>query len=55
MMHLHHFPLFCIIALNSESLDMVFPYLAMHRLCWRLLRSVKDACDPVLRELYGGA
>ncbi|KAK1990766.1 hypothetical protein LX36DRAFT_663930 [Colletotrichum falcatum] len=41
-----------VMALNCESLEMAFPYLVMHRWCWRLLRSVKDACDPVLRELY---
>ncbi|GKT54379.1 hypothetical protein ColTof4_13831 [Colletotrichum tofieldiae] len=41
-----------VMALNCESLEMAFPYLMMHRWCWRLLWSVKDACDPVLRELY---
>ncbi|KAM6523044.1 hypothetical protein FSOLCH5_003669 [Fusarium solani] len=41
-----------VLALNSESLEMAFPYLLMHRWCWILLRSVKDNCDPVLRELY---
>ncbi|KDN61739.1 hypothetical protein CSUB01_10812 [Colletotrichum sublineola] len=41
-----------VMALNCESLEMAFPYLVMHRWCWILLRSVKDACGPVLRELY---
>ncbi|KAH7121673.1 hypothetical protein EDB81DRAFT_732501 [Dactylonectria macrodidyma] len=41
-----------VLALNSESLEMAFPYLLMHRWCWKLLRSVKDNCDSVLRELY---
>ncbi|KAK2026907.1 hypothetical protein LX32DRAFT_593792, partial [Colletotrichum zoysiae] len=40
------------LALESESLEIAFPYLAMHRWCWKFLRSVKDACDPVLRELW---
>ncbi|OBR08132.1 Ank-repeat protein mbp1 [Colletotrichum higginsianum IMI 349063] len=44
-----------VMALNCESLEMAFPYLVMHRWCWSLLRSVKDACDPVLRELYTAA
>ncbi|KAM5361038.1 hypothetical protein ACJZ2D_013365 [Fusarium nematophilum] len=51
-----YFQKFClqmgILALNSESLEMAFPYLVMHRWCWNLLRSVKDNCDPVLREVY---
>ncbi|WYZ36123.1 hypothetical protein EsH8_XI_000006 [Colletotrichum jinshuiense] len=44
-----------VMALNCESYEMAFPYLVMHRWCWSLLRSVKDACDPVLRELYTAA
>ncbi|KAJ0167056.1 hypothetical protein CTA2_4618 [Colletotrichum tanaceti] len=41
-----------VMALNCESLEMAFPYLVMHRWCWGLLRSIKDSCDPVLREIY---
>ncbi|KAK2058793.1 hypothetical protein LY76DRAFT_592953 [Colletotrichum caudatum] len=40
------------LALESESLEIAFPYLVMHRWCWKFLRSIKDACDPVLRELW---
>ncbi|KAI0191615.1 hypothetical protein F4808DRAFT_381824 [Astrocystis sublimbata] len=41
-----------ILALNNESLEFAFPLLIMHRSCWRLLRAVKQHCDPVLRELF---
>ncbi|KAK1987255.1 hypothetical protein LZ30DRAFT_799281 [Colletotrichum cereale] len=41
-----------VLALNAESLEMAFPYLVMHRHCWGFLRSVREVCDPVLRELY---
>ncbi|WQF76843.1 hypothetical protein CDEST_01857 [Colletotrichum destructivum] len=44
-----------VMTLNCESLEMAFPYLVIHRWCWSFLRSVKDACDPVLRELYTAA
>ena len=44
-----------ILALHSETLEMVFPYLPMHRWCWQLLRSIRSHCDPVLRELYTSA
>ncbi|KAK1761825.1 hypothetical protein QBC33DRAFT_574654 [Phialemonium atrogriseum] len=39
-------------ALQAETMEISFPYLMMHRWCWRLLRAVKDACDPFLRQLY---
>ncbi|KAI0402171.1 hypothetical protein F4802DRAFT_577543 [Xylaria palmicola] len=41
-----------VLALHAEALEFVFPYLHMHRWCWRLLRAVKDSCDPCLRQLY---
>jgi len=41
------------LALNAETLEFSFPYLHMHRWCWRILRSVKHACDVDLRNLYG--
>ncbi|KAI0156453.1 hypothetical protein GGR57DRAFT_463469 [Xylariaceae sp. FL1272] len=40
------------LALHAESLEFAFPYLHFHRWCWRVLRSVKDACDSLLRQLY---
>ncbi|KXH30299.1 hypothetical protein CSAL01_11686 [Colletotrichum salicis] len=40
-----------VLALHAESLEMAFPWLLMHRGCWRFLRAVKDHCDPLLREL----
>ncbi|KAI0550364.1 hypothetical protein F4679DRAFT_208740 [Xylaria curta] len=39
-------------ALHAESLEYAYPYLNMHRWCWRLLRAVKDSCDNLLRQLY---
>ncbi|KAI1262316.1 hypothetical protein F5Y18DRAFT_397995 [Xylariaceae sp. FL1019] len=44
-----------VLALHVESLEFAFPYLHFHRWCWRVLRSVKDACDPILRQLYTSA
>ncbi|KAI6779144.1 uncharacterized protein J7T54_007599 [Emericellopsis cladophorae] len=41
-----------VLSLHSESLEMSFPLLFMHRWCWKLLRMIKECCDPVLRELY---
>ncbi|KAI1303775.1 hypothetical protein F5Y03DRAFT_359023 [Xylaria venustula] len=41
-----------VFALHAESLEFSYPYLLMHRWCWRVLRSVKDLCDPCLRQLY---
>ncbi|KAJ6441575.1 CFEM domain-containing protein [Purpureocillium lavendulum] len=38
-------------ALQAEMLDLAFPVLLMHRYCWELLRSVKDACDPLFRGI----
>ncbi|KAK0386743.1 hypothetical protein NLU13_6579 [Sarocladium strictum] len=40
------------LALNSESLEMAFPWLLMHRWCWKLLGAVRDHCDSALRERY---
>lgn len=39
-------------ALQGESIELAFPYLAVHRLCWKMLRAVKQECDPLLREKY---
>ncbi|KAL8382985.1 hypothetical protein RB595_006654 [Gaeumannomyces hyphopodioides] len=41
------------LALQAETLELAFPLLQFHRLCWRLLRSVKEACDSLLRHRYG--
>ncbi|KAI2627114.1 hypothetical protein GGS21DRAFT_254216 [Xylaria nigripes] len=40
------------LALHAETLEYVYPYLNMHRLCWQLLRVVKESCDSILRQLY---
>ncbi|KAI1420352.1 hypothetical protein F5Y12DRAFT_788329 [Xylaria sp. FL1777] len=41
-----------VLALHAESLEYAFPYLYMHRWCWRVLRAIKDSCDACLRQLY---
>ncbi|KAI0521398.1 hypothetical protein F5B22DRAFT_634763 [Xylaria bambusicola] len=41
-----------VFALDAESIEYAFPYLTMHRGCWRLLRAVKDSCDSCLRQLF---
>lgn len=43
------------LALQAESLELAFPYLTLHRFAWTMLGAVRDACDPLLRELYGPA
>ncbi|KAF2743197.1 hypothetical protein M011DRAFT_471557 [Sporormia fimetaria CBS 119925] len=39
--------------LNSELVEMGFDYLALHRFCWRLLRSLRDDCRDDLIRMYG--
>lgn len=39
-------------ALQGESVELAFPYLVVHRFCWKMLRAVKQECDSVLREKY---
>lgn len=43
------------LALAAESLEMAFPYLTLHRSAWGFLRAVRDACDPLLRQIYSPA
>ncbi|KAH8881079.1 hypothetical protein GQ53DRAFT_889086 [Thozetella sp. PMI_491] len=42
-------------ALHTETVEFSFPYLRMHRWCWRVLRGVKAECDAILRQLYTAA
>ncbi|KAI1370177.1 hypothetical protein F4677DRAFT_451646 [Hypoxylon crocopeplum] len=42
-------------ALHGESLEFSFPYLAVHRTCWSLLRAVRKHCDPLLRQTFTAA
>lgn len=42
-------------ALQGEALELAFPYLVVHQCCWKMLRAVREACDPVLRERYPAA
>ncbi|KAI0973477.1 hypothetical protein F4678DRAFT_477921 [Xylaria arbuscula] len=39
-------------SLHAESLQFSYPYMMMHRLCWGVLRRIKDSCDACLRQLY---
>lgn len=41
-----------VLALHAESIKLAFPYLTMHRWSWRMLKAVKESCDPILRQLY---
>ncbi|KAL8963152.1 MAG: hypothetical protein Q9183_005050 [Haloplaca sp. 2 TL-2023] len=41
-------------ALHAEQLEVSIDYLMFHRICWRLLRQVNEACKPKLLEMYGG-
>jgi hypothetical protein len=40
---------------QSEALQFAFDYLALHRICWRMLREVRKACDSMLLRVAGGA
>ncbi|KAI4862595.1 hypothetical protein F4820DRAFT_429953, partial [Hypoxylon rubiginosum] len=40
------------LALQGEALELAFPYTAMHRECWSLLRAVRKHCDPLLRQTF---
>ncbi|KAH6652650.1 hypothetical protein BKA67DRAFT_518867 [Truncatella angustata] len=42
-------------ALNNEKFELSFPWLSMHRSCWRFLRAVKTSCDSYLRQTVGPA
>ncbi|RAH46210.1 uncharacterized protein BO95DRAFT_481817 [Aspergillus brunneoviolaceus CBS 621.78] len=39
--------------IHNEAPEFTFDYLALHRNCWRLLRMVRDMCDPHLRRVHG--
>ncbi|KAJ8130719.1 hypothetical protein O1611_g2907 [Lasiodiplodia mahajangana] len=41
-----------VFALHVEALEYSYPYLNMHRWCWRLLRAVKNSSDSILTQLY---
>lgn len=41
-----------VLALQAESLEFAFPYIFLHRWSWKLLRAVKETCDPLLRQIY---
>ncbi|KAI0593790.1 hypothetical protein F4775DRAFT_607072 [Biscogniauxia sp. FL1348] len=40
------------LALQGESLESSVPYMAMHRECWELLRTVRKHCDPLLQQIF---
>lgn len=39
-------------ALQAETAEFAFPYLALHRKCWQILRDVRKACDSLLIEEF---
>ncbi|KAL2816714.1 hypothetical protein BJX63DRAFT_430095 [Aspergillus granulosus] len=39
--------------LQSEALEFTFDYLALHRTCWRMLRTLREACEPMLIKIHG--
>ena len=39
--------------LQTERMELMFPYLLMHRWCWRFLEDVSEVCEPVLKRLFG--
>lgn len=43
------------LALEEETVELVFPYLTLHRSAWDVLRAVHAACNPLLIELYSAA
>ncbi|PYH48563.1 uncharacterized protein BP01DRAFT_389168 [Aspergillus saccharolyticus JOP 1030-1] len=38
--------------LQSETMELTFGCLALHRNCWGILRALRDACDPHLRQIH---
>lgn len=41
------------LALEAESPTLRFPYLTLHRAAWGVLRATREACGPVLLQMYG--
>lgn len=39
--------------MQNESLELQFPYLLLHRICWQLLQQVREHCDALLSKRYG--
>ncbi|KAG5962805.1 hypothetical protein E4U58_003743 [Claviceps cyperi] len=37
---------------NAETIEFTFPYMHMHRECWKMLHVVRKACDPILRQIF---
>ncbi|KAJ9612123.1 hypothetical protein H2200_003720 [Cladophialophora chaetospira] len=40
-------------SLQAEIVEFSFDYFLMHRQCWRLLRTLKDATQPRMTEIFG--
>ncbi|KAI0179389.1 hypothetical protein GGR52DRAFT_535999 [Hypoxylon sp. FL1284] len=41
-----------LLMLQGEALEFAFPYMAMHRECWSLLRAVRKYCHVQLQESF---
>jgi hypothetical protein len=39
--------------IHPETIEIVFDYLHLHRMCWRLLRFTKDHCRDDLIRIFG--
>ncbi|KAE8328063.1 hypothetical protein BDV39DRAFT_204464 [Aspergillus sergii] len=40
-------------ALQGETLELSFPYLALYRMCWLLLRRIDERCRQDLQNMFG--
>ncbi|KAK3996598.1 hypothetical protein QBC44DRAFT_377370 [Cladorrhinum sp. PSN332] len=41
-----------VFALQAETMELAFPWLIMHQLCWGLLRSIKERCNSLLMQMF---
>ncbi|KAK8254163.1 hypothetical protein IWZ00DRAFT_569271 [Phyllosticta capitalensis] len=39
--------------LEDEKDELSFDYFRMHLQCWKLLRSIREKCHPMLRKMFG--
>jgi hypothetical protein len=53
--HLHVSKLLGLVrdVIHAETVEIAFDYLRLHRMCWRLLRFVKEHCHNDLTRMFG--
>ena len=39
-----------LLTLATKSLEMTLPYFLLHRQCWKVMRALRDACEPILKD-----